>query len=49
MSQWLTRELARRGELPVVRLGDRVLVRPEDLRDFVDARVMRGGRGSDAA
>lgn len=34
-SQTLAR-LVRAGELPVVRIGSRVLFRPADLEDFVD-------------
>jgi excisionase family DNA binding protein len=42
VSQWFIRELVRRGELPAVRLGDRVLVRPPDLRAFIEKRLTKG-------
>jgi excisionase family DNA binding protein len=31
------------GELPVVRVGWRVLIKPEDLREFIEARRERRG------
>lgn len=40
--------LMRRGELPVVRLGRAVRVRPGDLDNFIKASVDKGLNGSSA-
>lgn len=37
--------LMRRGEIPVVRLGRAVRVRPEDLNDFIKTKVDLGQNG----
>jgi excisionase family DNA binding protein len=36
-------ELIRRGQIPAVRIGRRVLLREEDLRRYVEQRVTAGG------
>jgi excisionase family DNA binding protein len=37
-------DLVGRGELPVVKIGRCARFRPQDLRDFIDARVTRKNR-----
>lgn len=39
VSQWTVYRLAKSGELPVVKIGDRTLFRPEDIEAFVERRV----------
>ena len=37
--------LMRRGELPVVRMGRAVRVRPQDLEDYIQASIDEGQNG----
>jgi hypothetical protein len=39
VSEWLVDNLIRRGELVSLRIGDRRLVREQDLIDFIAARI----------
>ncbi|MCX6984529.1 MAG: helix-turn-helix domain-containing protein [Lentisphaerae bacterium] len=39
VSYWTLRRLVKRGELNPVRIGKRVLFRPEDIKRFIDSRI----------
>jgi excisionase family DNA binding protein len=39
LSERFVRQLIANGELPCVRVGDRVLIRPADIVDFIQQRI----------
>jgi excisionase family DNA binding protein len=39
LSERFVRQLIANGELPCVRVGDRVLIRPADIADFIEQRI----------
>jgi excisionase family DNA binding protein len=39
LSERFVRQLIAAGELPCVRVGDRVLIRPADIADFIEQRI----------
>jgi excisionase family DNA binding protein len=39
LSERFVRQLVATGELPCVRVGDRVLIRPSDIADFIEQRI----------
>lgn len=49
ISEAFLHRIIREGGLPVVKIGDRILVRPSDLHAFIEERLTRGGHGTGAA
>lgn len=39
--RWLWNSTAPRGKIPCVKLGDRVLYSPDELREYIRSRVVR--------